>query len=160
MPFCECDLFCLYTLFVVAACLRPRPEPFGCGCALLAFVSHRIACFSANDCVCVFFLCMGVSPVVCAFGYDCVFGTCAHLTIPVYMAVPGTFLSARFRVTDSVPAVFTYTRARFFRYSCVCVSCLRLVLVCDGGRCVCTFDAQPQTHPNPSVNNPSLRAET
>ena len=50
-------------------------------------------------------------------------GTCVHLTIPVYMAVPGTFLSARFRVTDSVPAVFTYTRARFFRYPCVCVSC-------------------------------------
>ena len=25
----------MYTLFVVVACLRPCPEPFGCDCALL-----------------------------------------------------------------------------------------------------------------------------
>ena len=88
-------------------------------------------------------------------------GTYMHLTIPVYMAVPGTFLSAHFRVTDSVPAVFTCTRARFFRYSCVFASCLRLVLVSDGSRCVRICDAHPHTHPNPKpVNNPSLRAET
>ena len=89
-------------------------------------------------------------------------GTYVHLTIPVYMAVPGTFLSAHFRVTDSVPAVFTCTHARFFRYSCVCASCLRLVLVCDGGRCVCICDvhfyalverhAYAHTHPHPIGN--------
>ena len=48
VPFCyvcECDLFCLrvvYTVFAVAACLRPCPEDFGCDCAHLTSLCHSI----------------------------------------------------------------------------------------------------------------------
>ena len=57
------------------------------------------------------------------------------------MSVSETFLSVYFRVADSVPAAFTCSRVRFCRYSCVCDYCLRLVLLCDGGRYVCICDA-------------------
>ena len=48
------------------------------------------------------------------------------LTVPVYMALSETFLSAHFRVTDSVPAVFLPASVRASSATPVYVP-----LVCD-----------------------------
>ena len=136
---------------------------------------HYIACFSANDFACAFLAFMGVSPFVCAFGYNCVFWFCVLCLWPFLCLwrCLRTFVCAHFRVTLCL-LFFCLPRCsltHFFRHSCVCASCLRLVLVCDGCRCVCICDvhfyacslgAMPtliHTH-TPSATNPSLRAGT
>ena len=74
----ECELFCLYTLFCRCRLPASLPRAFWLRLCLL---KYSIAWFSGNDCACVFLLCMGVGPVVCAFGYDCVFWFCVHARI-------------------------------------------------------------------------------
>ena len=107
---------------------------------------------------------------LCLWLWLCLLVLCtAPLTVPVFMAC---LVCAHFRVTLCLLFFYVHWCAltHFFRHSCVCASCLRLVLVCDGGRCVCICDVHfhafvgrlptlIHTH-TPSATNPSLRAGT